>query len=296
MRAFPRRAVVDDQGRILAQSPSLKEVLGYEPGELVGSSAFDLVHPEDLAAAREVLSRILAEPGRTHSTTLRVRHKSGQWRLVKSSSLALPDEAGQGAVVTHTHDLTERARSLAETRLQESIARVVLEADDREAAMEKILALACEATGWVLGEVWAPAAGGAALELRAAWSRERGPLDEFVSRSRSFSFSPGVGLPGKVWRDSRPVWIPDVTKDANFPRASIAREAGLQAAVGVPVPGEGRDAMVLCFYIREPRAEEDERLVTVISAAAAQLGEFLRRRTRCASSPRPSRAPRRWSW
>ncbi|MBI5208725.1 MAG: PAS domain S-box protein [Elusimicrobia bacterium] len=269
--------VIDARGLILAMSPSLKDVLGFEPEELAGSSAFALVHPDDLAAAREALARVIAEPGRTHTSTLRVRHKNGQWKLVESSARALPGCAGPGAVVAHSHDVTESARSQAEARLLGSIARVVLENEGPKAALARILAIICEETGWVLGEVWAPGAGGAALELREVWTVEQGSLDAYISRSRDFTFAPGVGLPGRVWRDGRPAWIPDVTKDANFPRAAIALEAGLKAAVGVPVPGEGQDAMVLCFYIREPRAAEDERLVDVISTAAAQLGGFLRR-------------------
>jgi len=38
-------------------------------------------------------------------------------------------------------------------------------------------------------------------------------------RSRPFTFSRGIGLPGRVWASGKLAWIPDVTQDANCSRA-----------------------------------------------------------------------------
>ena len=42
----------DPEGRLLSINESAGTVLGYEPGELVGRSLFDLIHPEDLEQSR----------------------------------------------------------------------------------------------------------------------------------------------------------------------------------------------------------------------------------------------------
>ena len=42
----------DPQGRFLSINESAGKVLGYEPGELIGRSLFDLVHPDDLERSR----------------------------------------------------------------------------------------------------------------------------------------------------------------------------------------------------------------------------------------------------
>src|SRR5208282_662844 len=40
--------LLDQEGRFLHNSPSVKRVLGYEPEELAGQNAFALIHPDDL--------------------------------------------------------------------------------------------------------------------------------------------------------------------------------------------------------------------------------------------------------
>src|SRR5690606_32512592 len=44
--------VLDAEGGILFESPSVRRVLGYEANELLGGSYFDLIHPEDVERAR----------------------------------------------------------------------------------------------------------------------------------------------------------------------------------------------------------------------------------------------------
>ena len=41
-------AILDDKGNFLFLSPSAERIVGYKPGELVGTNAFDLLHPGDV--------------------------------------------------------------------------------------------------------------------------------------------------------------------------------------------------------------------------------------------------------
>jgi GAF domain-containing protein len=45
----------------------------------------------------------------------------------------------------------------------------------------------------------------------------------------------GGRLPGRVWHSKRAAWVRDVTLDDNFPRAVLARESGLKAALALPI-------------------------------------------------------------
>lgn len=59
-------------------------------------------------------------------------------------------------------------------------------------------------------------------------------LEGFEEASRMTSFAKGEGLPGKAWAEGRPVVLK--TFDGSyFKRAEAAKEAGLTAAVAVPV-------------------------------------------------------------
>ncbi len=45
--------VTDRTGQILHVSPSVKDILGYAPQELIGHNVIDIVHPDDLGASRD---------------------------------------------------------------------------------------------------------------------------------------------------------------------------------------------------------------------------------------------------
>jgi hypothetical protein len=52
----------------------------------------------------------------------------------------------------------------------------------------------------------------------------------FEAATRAMTLVPGEGLPGRVWSDAEPAWLPDVLADDNFPRRAAAHRAGLRAA------------------------------------------------------------------
>jgi PAS domain S-box-containing protein len=91
-----------------------------------------------------------------------------------------------------------------------------------------------------------------------------------------------------VWARRQPVWIPDVTEDLNFPRADFARSCGLKAGLGVPILSGDEVIAVLEFFLHETR-DQDERLVEVICAVAAQIDLMVERR-RAAEALRESEA------
>ncbi|MFW6192381.1 MAG: putative bifunctional diguanylate cyclase/phosphodiesterase, partial [Gemmatimonadota bacterium] len=98
--------LLDEDGVILYESPSIRHVFGYEPDELVGRTGFDIVHPDD----REELARTIAgdELSATGAATLqyRLRAASGDWRMVESTAV-LSDHPELGTVVV-TRDITGR--------------------------------------------------------------------------------------------------------------------------------------------------------------------------------------------
>jgi len=92
------------------QSPSLLGVLGYRPEELVGTSSFDRVHPDDVPAAREVLADALKHPGETRSMEFRYRHRDGSWRVLDARARTMLPDSADGGVIINSRDITERKR------------------------------------------------------------------------------------------------------------------------------------------------------------------------------------------
>ena len=101
-------SITDPEGTFQYLSPSLHTLLGYRPEDLIGTSAFDLVHPDDVPRATAVLTDLLTNPGRAMSIEMRVRNADGQWRhfeAVCNNLLETPSVAG---IVVNSRDITER--------------------------------------------------------------------------------------------------------------------------------------------------------------------------------------------
>lgn len=171
---------------------------------------------------------------------------------------------------------SERKRLKAELQLLQKLMQAISIAEDRQAALTIAIRLVCETTGWSFGEAWIPCADGSGLESSSAWYSRTKDLEKFRRESEQLVFSPGVGLPGRIWSSKQPEWIPDVSiqSDTIFARVQLAMEAGLRAALGIPILYEDRVLAVLVFFMQEAR-EEDKHLVNLVSTVATQLGAVL---------------------
>ncbi len=111
--------MLDQDGNFIYASPSFREALGCEPEELMGSSFFSLVHPDDRVPAARTLPRALfSQNGRT--VELRYKHQNGEWRIFESVWGWIFDGARspQRAVVV-SRDVTERKRAEESLRISE---------------------------------------------------------------------------------------------------------------------------------------------------------------------------------
>lgn len=103
---------LDEAGGVIYITPSVKERWGYSPDDLVGTSALDLLHPEDRPVWEELLVRAKSLPGvAMPPVTLRLRHKNGSWRQLERSVKALGESSGIAAFVVNSHDITDHQRS-----------------------------------------------------------------------------------------------------------------------------------------------------------------------------------------
>ena len=103
------RALQD--GTRMYVSPSVSDVLGWSPEELVGPARRDLVHPEDRAIFDEELAAMRAGAA-TSTLTYRYRHKDGHYVWVESIARQVPGaKSGQPAeIIRSIRDITERKR------------------------------------------------------------------------------------------------------------------------------------------------------------------------------------------
>jgi PAS domain S-box-containing protein len=245
------------------------------------SGAFDAwanaVVPDDFDRANTQVQAALRGEQRFEGE-FRIVWPDGSVHFIKAASEIFRDEAGNPVrMVGVNYDVTERTLAEERITLLQSITVDVAAAEDLSSALEVVLRRVCEKTGWALGQAWIPNDEGTALDCCPAWFATDPNLEEFRTYAKNFRFKRGVGLPGSVWALRQPVWMADVTKEPNFPRANFAEKCGLKSGLGVPILSGNEVTAVLEFFLRETR-EEDERLVKVISAVAAQIDLMVERR------------------
>ncbi len=143
--------------------------------------------------------------------------------------------------------------------------------------LPRTLGAVCQALGWEYGALWNVDNAANVLRCAATWSLPSLSFETFVEASRSLSFAPGVGLPGRVWASGEPAWIPDVLQDTNFPRSKMAARDGLHAAFGFPLVMDGEIRGVMEFFSRQFRSP-DPALLELLGAIGSQIGLFMGQR------------------
>lgn len=260
-------------------SESLERIHGIEPGSFGGTfEDFQAdIHREDRARVLGAIERSVREGGEYALDYRIVRPDDGAVRWLAVRGRVLHDaEGGATGIAGVCVDITDRKDAERSGAVQYAVARALTTAPSLEEATPLLAGAIGEALGWEVGGMWRVDADAAVVRFVGGWSAtaETGPA--FLERCRELELQRGEGLPGRVWSSGRPAWIPDVATDDNFPRAPFALEEGLHAAFAFPVTFGAQVLGVMEFFSRRI-LEPDERLLELMAAIGAQLGQYLER-------------------
>jgi PAS domain S-box-containing protein len=100
--------ILAPDGTNLYQSPAITGVLGYRPEEMVGTRAFERIHPEDAEMARAALRAAAENPGTSASAEFRYRHRDGSWRYLEARAKTLDPHSAASGVVVNSRDVSDR--------------------------------------------------------------------------------------------------------------------------------------------------------------------------------------------
>ncbi|MBI5929367.1 MAG: GAF domain-containing protein [Chloroflexi bacterium] len=115
--------LVDREGIIQYESPSVQRILGYTTDDRLHHSIFDYVYPTDTA---ELLGGFLQSTS-TSTIVYRGRQKDGAWRILEATTTNLLDNPAVQAIITTSRDITDRRKALEELRASEERFRQLTE-------------------------------------------------------------------------------------------------------------------------------------------------------------------------
>lgn len=122
-------SLIDAENNILYLSPAVASIEGYTAEELGGHNGLENTHPDDIPLIREIMARLMANPGKPIPVLWRRRHKDGNWLWLEGVATNLLADPAVRAIVTNYRDVTERKR------IEEIRARLVAIVESSEDAI-----------------------------------------------------------------------------------------------------------------------------------------------------------------
>jgi PAS domain S-box-containing protein len=157
----------DVAGILSFSSPGVRGLLGYDPAEVVGRSAFDLLHDSDVHDSHRLLAQNLAARTGWDDAVLCWRHRDGTPVALHGSAAAITDPHGR--VVGYRgarRPAADRAHSARDVTERRERVDAVLATGDVEMALQPLVSL-------VTGEV-------SGVEALARFRDGRGPDQWFA--------------------------------------------------------------------------------------------------------------------
>ena len=105
--------VLNTDGAIRYNSPSVEKVLGYGPEERIGADVFELIHPDDRARCKKAFAKLLQRTGNRVSVEVRMRRRDDSWRHIEAvgtNLLGTPDIGGL-VINSRRHHRAQAGRS-----------------------------------------------------------------------------------------------------------------------------------------------------------------------------------------
>jgi len=109
-------AVLDAEGRVVYDSPAVKQILGYGKDTLIGRPFAELAIPEDEDAASGLIRRLLEDRADRVSGEIRCRAQSGATVDLEFVGINRLDDPDVGGLIVNLHDITDRNRVADELR------------------------------------------------------------------------------------------------------------------------------------------------------------------------------------
>ena len=269
-------ATLSTGGQFLYANPSWKRSFGFDNASLLALNSFEeLFGPgcrsEVAGLFRRVLDGEMVDryPLRDHTTDGRV--------LEFELSLSQRQKAGNPlAVRCLLRDVTQQKQREHRLALQLVVSQIVGENSSSDVAAMRILEALCVSQGWDLAVKWEVNSEENLLEFSTAWGAPDGSTETMIQESMGVTLARGVGLPGKVWQEGRPVWIADLSSAQAGQRVQMALRHSMVSGWAVPVRVGNKVLAVLEFYCHF-MLREDQEAIAAIETVAASLGQMLAR-------------------
>lgn len=104
-------SIIEEDGTIRYQSPSVEKIFGYKSEEMIGKNILEFIHPDESSYITKDFTEFIKKRGSIGTLTeYRIKHKNGYWidcESTRNNQLNNPNIRG---IVANTRDITERKK------------------------------------------------------------------------------------------------------------------------------------------------------------------------------------------
>ena len=262
---------LDAEGRVIFISPSSLELLGVPADEMVGTTPFSLLHPDDVEQLAELfLGRLESREAAGSGTVFRARHRNGTWRWLEGTGINFETAEGEPRVVAVARDVTARVESeIAQRRLLRRV---------EQARRFESLGMLATGVAHDFNNLLTPILGAASLALmdlpgdspvRARLERIQRASSEAAALTNQLLEYAGMG-----GLDTSPVELPAVIAEVEEPlRAAVGEKVELRIEHAADAPRVEADASQLGQLV----SQLVDNAVDAIEAAGRTRGSILLR-------------------
>jgi PAS domain S-box-containing protein len=163
-------------------------------------------------------------------------------------------------------------------RAQRALATQLIEGGSLDEAASGFISTVAGLLRWKAGALWEVPAGARELRFVAGWSEPGVEAEPLWRSSRELTFERGSGLPGIAWERGEIHTSPNVTSDPVFRRQEAAAEAGLTAALAIPIPlGAPQNVLAVAEFHTDSFQSVPGALEDLLAGFGDQLAMFVKR-------------------
>ncbi|MBK1989333.1 response regulator [Sphaerospermopsis aphanizomenoides BCCUSP55] len=265
--------ILDADGKYVYLNSSHLSIFGYSnTDKLLGKSWKHFYYPETIEWFNNYVFPLLMAKGYWHGETVAKRKDSSTFAEEVSLTL-IPD----GGIICVCRDISKRKQDEQYLNVQYAATSALAVSKNIQNATHRTLKGICQSLGWDWGEIWLLDKPANVLHCADIWYESGLELKDFEKITRTMTFAPGVGLPGRIWSRFEPVWINNLSDEQNFLRRDITTQVGLHTAFGFPIYS-GSVAIGVMIFFQQKIQQENADLLKVMMSVGNQIGQFIRRK------------------
>jgi len=258
-------------------SPAYEKIFGKTAESCYANPQqwFDTILPEDQTMFKETFDKLRRNEVKSVGFEYRIIRKDGAMRDIFVRGFAERDKNGKiVGLLGMSSDITEFKLVKDMISAGNEIGNVLKSGKEIKKISKDLLRVLCSSLKWDLSAMWLVDTKTNVLRCIDTWQANDVHVDEFIKDSFDVSFKKDQGFLGRIWKDARGQWVPDITTEPHFKRRDLAKKEKLRSGLAVPIMHKSKVYGALSFYSSEYK-ELDKNLLNILENYGIMIGDYI---------------------